>query len=107
MPKQPAWNTPQRRQLANDIDKSDLSELLEAKGLHHLHVLSRGNHLVIYSEENGDKVPRARFSRIDRNMYQLGMADHRGKWDATPFTGTLSELFDMLTDQFGFVLTIF
>lgn len=105
MADKPAWNTPQLRKIANDIDQSTLSSLLGDKGLDHLHVLYRGDHLVIYSEENGDRVPRARFTRIDPNSYQLGMADHRGKWDSTPFTGTLLELFTLLTDQFGFVLT--
>lgn len=107
MPSRPAWDQPQWRQVANATDRDKIRTLLEARGLRHLNVLSRGSHLVLYSEEDGQKVSRARFSRIGERMYQLGLADHRGRWEMTPFTGTISELFALLVDQFGFILSEF
>jgi len=35
---------------------------------------------------------------------RVGIANHKGRWEATPFTGTLSELIKLLTEQFGFWL---
>jgi hypothetical protein len=32
------------------------------------------------------------------------MADHRGRWEPTPFLGTWRELLMQLIDDFGFVL---
>lgn len=107
MPSRPAWDAPQWRQIANATDRDKIRALLEAKGLGHLNVLSRGTHLVLYSEEDGQKVSRARFTRIGERMYELGVADHRGRWETTPFTGTIQELFDLLVDQFGFLLAEF
>lgn len=104
MPRRPAWDRPQWRQMANSVDQDQIAALLEGEGLQHLHVLSRGTHLVIYSHDDGEKVPRTRFTRIGDRMYQLGMADHRGRWEMTPYSGTIPELFALLIDQFSFVL---
>lgn len=83
---------------------SSIEKNFNDRGLHHLRVLARGNHLVIYSEEGNEKINRARLTPLKGNTYVLGMADHRGKWESTPFTGTIQELIEMLTTQFSFAL---
>lgn len=95
---------PERRLIANSVDKTQVAELLEANELRYLQVLSRGNHLVIYSEQDGEKHPRVRFTRIAPKTFQLGIANHRGTWEPTPYTGTIPELFALLTNEFSFVL---
>jgi hypothetical protein len=34
----------------------------------------------------------------------LGMTDHRGKWEPTPYEGSITELISMLIEQFPWVL---
>jgi len=96
------------KHIKKHMDKIAVQELmafLHQKGLGHLKVLVRGQHFVIYSTSpEGDKFNRVRLSRISSVEYQLGIANHMGRWEATPFTGTLSELMQLLTEQFGFVL---
>ena len=87
-----------------ESDQSDIETELSKKGFIHLRVRIHGKNLVIYSEEEGEKINRARLTRINSQTYQIGMADHRGKWDHTPFSGTLSEMLTMLTEQFSFAL---
>lgn len=89
----------------DEIAVQELMDFLHQKGFSHLNVLVRGKHFVIYSTgPEGDKFNRVRLSRISSAEYQLGIANHMGRWEATPFTGPLSELMQLLTEQFGFVL---
>lgn len=86
------------------MDHYVLEEVLEQKGFTHLNVRKHGKHLVIYSMENGEKVNRARLTKVTAQYYQIGMADHRGKWESTPFRGTMEEMVTLLTSDFGFAL---
>lgn len=107
MPTPPFWDRPEFRRTANELDSARLKELLAAEGLAHLRVRPYGRHLVIYSEEDGERVNRVRFTRVGRGHYELQMADHRGRWEPTPFEGRLGELFQTLTQQFRFLLADF
>jgi hypothetical protein len=98
---------PQDRQTANKFASAEIDRLLNEKGFFHLHVLGRGDHLVIYSQDEGEKTNRARITRLSTNNFCLGFADHRGRWETTPFTGSIAELVTMLTEQFSYVLTEF
>lgn len=85
-------------------DQTDIETELNKKGFTHLRVRIHGKNLVIYSEEEGEKINRARLTQINSQTYQIGMADYRGKWEHTPFSGTLLDMLTMLTEQFSFVL---
>lgn len=100
-----SWERPEVRKIFNQVDREEIAKMLAANDLNHLKVLSRGNHLVIYSEDSGEKVSRVRFTRVGNDEYQLGIADHTGRWDTPPLFGTLAELFDMTLEQFGWLLT--
>jgi hypothetical protein len=93
------------REYINEAAAQELIDSLHQKGYSHLKVAVRGKHLVIYSTSpEGDKFNCVRFSPISTEEYQLGIANHKGRWEATPFTGTLSELIKLLVEQFGFIL---
>jgi len=94
----------QMRRIDNQHDCAQIQDLLKEQNLTHLKALGRGDHLVIYSEEDGEKVSRARLTRLSAHSYQLGFADHNGRWESTPLTGTIPELIQMLTEQFPWVL---
>ncbi len=80
-------------------------KILHEKGFAHLHVRAYGQHLVIYTQEEDERWNRARLTSLPNGQYQLGMADRRGKWEPTPFTGTLTDLLTTLVEDFAFVLT--
>ncbi|MFB5762290.1 hypothetical protein [Paenibacillus medicaginis] len=82
----------------------ELEDLLEANGFKHIQVRPRGQHLILFSIEDGQKVNRARLSVLDTTTFRLSMADHQGTWEQAPFTGTPQALVRMLIDQFPFAL---
>lgn len=77
---------------------------LKAKGFDYLKTSARGSHIIIYTEENGEKVNRSRLTKLKGDTFVLGMADHRGRWEPTPYEGNVKELVSMLTEQFPWVL---
>jgi len=78
---------------------------LRQKGYDYLKTAARGSHIVIYTEENGEKVNRSRLTKLKGDTFMLGMADHRGNWEPTPYEGNVKELISMLTEQFPWALT--
>ncbi len=92
------------RKMANKFASDKILQLLKEQGIEHLYIQARGDHLILYSLEDEEKINRIRFTRLSVNKYQLSMANHRGRWEKTPFTGTIPELVKMLIEQFSFVL---
>ncbi len=90
--------------MANKFASDKILQLLKEQGIEHLHIQARGDHLVLYFLEDEEKINRVRFTRLAVNKYQLSMADHKGRWEKSPFTGTIPELVDMLIEQFSFML---
>jgi hypothetical protein len=78
---------------------------LHARGLEHLAVRIYGKSVIIYSGAPEDHENRARFTSLPGSHYRLDMASPNGRWEKTPFTGTLEELLHQLIEDFGFVLT--
>ncbi|MFC5469041.1 hypothetical protein ACFPPD_09925 [Cohnella suwonensis] len=72
--------------------------------LDHLKVRMHERNLVIYSEENGIEMPRAVFSLFPGNRFLLCVANHKGKWQPTPFIGTAAEVWKALTGKLAFAL---
>jgi hypothetical protein len=77
---------------------------LKAKGYNYLKTAARGNHIVIYTEEDGEKNNRSRLTKLKGDTFMLGMADRNGKWEPTPYEGDIKELISMLAVQFPWVL---
>lgn len=90
-----------------EFKKDEIKEKLKQMGLNHLSAGVRGKNIVIYSEYNGNRENRCRFTNISAGTYVLGMADHNGKWEATPFEGKIEELLEMVLTQFEWVLCDF
>ena len=86
----------------------DLLVLLrQREGLEHLDVEVRGDAVIIFSTEDGEKVRRARFTALGAGHYGLSLTRHTGRWEATPFHGPLPEVVDVLISQLGFHLARF
>ena len=104
MPQKPRAFTKVVLELARDT----VAQFLADHQLHHLKVTSRGQHVVVYSEEAAEeKVSRIRFTLLRNDQYQLGIADHRGKWEQTPYEGSLTTLLTQVSTDFPWALTDF
>jgi len=101
--RQLSWGEMIIRQAANDSAKEEIARELLERGLTHLKVASRGD-IVVYSEDEGQKYNRIRFTRIRSDRYELGVGVHTGRWEGTLFEGSLPELLDMALTQFRFML---
>ena len=89
-----------------DREKLYVENKLHEKKLNHLKVTKRGVNIVIYSEDDdGGKENRCRFTYIKSRLFIMNMANHSGKWEPTPFEGTLEELLGMVIEQFPWTLT--
>jgi len=83
----------------------DLEELLARhEHLSHLRVKKRGDSLTLFSGEQHDLHLHARLTHIGGNHWGLSLPRHNGRWERTPFTGTMRQLIDTLTSDFGFYL---
>jgi hypothetical protein len=92
--------------LKTDTGHSDLVvRLLHARGLTHLRVRVRGPLVTIESGPADDPIPHARFRHETALQWQLEIATHTGRWEATPFRDELEPLVAALADTFGWVLT--
>jgi len=90
---------------ALEHEKSYVEKALMEKELYHLLVTKRGVNIVVYSEDGRSKENRVRFTYIKPHIFMLNFASRSGKWEQTPFEGTLEELIEMVLEQFPWTLT--
>lgn len=74
------------------------------QGLDHVRVNKRGDSLTIYSGERSDPQLHARLTHLGGGQWGLSLPRHTGRWEKTPFTGTMDEVVDTLVTNFGFYL---
>lgn len=79
------------------------------EGFGHLRVKKRGQSLTIFSGEADDPWPHARLVRkgSTSDIWQLSFPNHRGRWERTPFFGSISQLAAMLARDFPFLMRDF
>ena len=86
-------------------DAEELEEMLaKHDGLGHLRVKKRGDSLTIHSGDVGDPYAHARITKIGRRQWGLSLPRHTGRWERTPFVGTMAEVIDTLITDFSFYL---
>ena len=69
----------------------------------HLCVKKRGKALTIFS--GTPPHPHARLTSLGRNVWGLSFPTHTGRWERTPFVGTIEQVFNTLTTDFRLYLT--
>ena len=83
---------------ADAHDAANLADLVRRHGgLGHLEVRRHGASLVLYTRLGEEKVNRARFTAVSRTRWRIDIARHTGKWEPTPFVGSLLTVFGILT----------
>jgi len=83
--------------------ESKLKPLLEAhEPTAGLYVRVHGDHLILGRREpigpNGemDKSDRVRLTRLSAAVYGLSVKRHTGRWQRTPFSGSLEDMVDVI-----------
>jgi hypothetical protein len=86
--------------MATDMDREleALRRLLAQRGLTYLHARKRGQALLLDSGPEDDPEPEARLTHLARGQWRLDLRHHTGKWEQTPFTGSLDELLQTALD---------
>lgn len=84
-------------------DAEELEELFSREeGFGHLRVKKRGQSLTIVSGTPAH--PHARLTALDGAQWGLSLPRHTGRWEPTPFTGTMEELASILMTDLPFYL---
>jgi hypothetical protein len=84
---------------------SHLQRLLaEQAGLDHLTVKCRGRSLTLFSEDAHGPTRHAKLDWLGAELWGLCLPTHTGRWEKTPFTGSLDEIFQTLIQMLPFHL---
>jgi hypothetical protein len=83
--------------------KVGLSERLEASDLTRgMYVKTRGDHLVMGRTErfapelDPEDDDRVRLTMLANSTYGLSVRRHTGRWERTPFSGTMDEMLEVI-----------
>jgi len=92
------------RPAAEEHHRQAVANMLRDHGLSHLRVRRRAALLTLESGPEYDRIPHARLRRVGAHQWQLEMATHSGRWQATPMRARLEEAVEMLIHEFGWTL---
>jgi len=85
---------------ATETQEANLLDLLHRHGgLEYLKVRRHGASLVLYSLQGDEKVNEARFTAVSRTQWRLDMPLHTGRWQSTPYVGSLTEVVNILITE--------
>lgn len=86
-------------------DAEQLQQLLVAdESLGHLRTKSRGDSITIFSGHGADQQKHARLTQLGPATWGLSLPRHTGRWERTPFVGSMDELVATLVRDFSFYL---
>jgi hypothetical protein len=80
------------------------AKLASRPDLKHLRVKHRGKAITLYSETSYGLDDHARLTSLGGTRWGLSFPRHTGRWERTPFVGTIDELLSILTDMLGWHL---
>lgn len=90
---------------AEDHHARHVEDQLHARDLKHLRARKYGATVIVESGPDDDALKHFRTRRDTVHVWLLDIADHRGKWERTPFRGELDELVGVVVEQFGWTIT--
>jgi hypothetical protein len=90
--------------VATDFDVSIAEGFLKRRKLRHVRAKKRADTVTLATGTADDPWPRARFRLLTKQRWALDIADPAGRWEKTPFQGSLQQLLALLADTFGWVL---
>ena len=72
--------------------------------LGHLRLRRRGSTITLYSEMAEEPVDHARLTFVSHDVWGLSLPRYNGRWEKTPFAGSLDDAFDTLPGLLGWHL---
>jgi len=75
-----------------------VQDWLHDRGLDHLRARKYGSAVIVESGPAGDAIKHFRVRRDTVHLWLLDFADHRGKWERTPFRAQLEELLETVVE---------
>ena len=97
-------STRSSRLVAEEHHRRTVANTVREHGLSHLRVRRRAALLTLESGPEYERIPHARLRRVGVHRWQLEMATHTGRWQATPLRTSLEEAIEMLIYEFGWTL---
>ena len=91
-----------RRFISRLSGARELEEMLASNDeLQHLRVKQRGESLTLVSGPDTDEVAHAKLTVLGTDVWALSFPTRSGRWERTPFAGSLDEMSHVLTDMLG------
>ena len=90
---------------AETYDAEHVEELLHECGATHLRARKYGSAVLVESGPAADPIKHFRARRDTVHLWCLDMADHRGRWERTPFRAGLDKLVQTVVENFPWTLT--
>lgn len=90
---------------ADDHHPSTVEELLHERGFKHLRARKHGASVIVESGPKVDPIKHFRVRRDTVHLWLLDVADHRGRWERTPFRDQLEALIKTVIEEFEWTLT--
>ena len=88
-----------------EVAREELEQLIAEHGtLAHLGVKKYGKSLIIRSDTSQGEQKHARLTHLGGAQWGLSFPLHLGRWERSPFAGSLPELWETLTTNFPFYL---
>lgn len=81
-----------------------LQELLHKKGATHLRTRKYGIKIIVESGTQRQRHKHMRFVRSTVHLWHVEFADHRGRWERTPFRDTMDNIVSMVFDDFPWMM---
>jgi len=92
------------KQQAEDSHAKAVERLLHARHFSHLRARKYGAAIIVESGPQDDAYKHLRLTRDGVHVWFLHIADHRGRWEPTPFRGSLDELVSLVADTLPWTL---
>jgi hypothetical protein len=89
---------------AEESHAKAVERLLHGRNFGHLRARKHGATVIVESGPKDDAFKHLRLTRVGVHIWLLHMADHRGRWEPTPFRGALDELVTLVADTFPWTL---
>ena len=93
-----------KSKMPSDADRELVRLLAGYDGLGHIRVKRRGKTLTLHSQGPHGPTNHARLTWLGGAVWALSLPRHTGRWEKTPFMGTMSDLVQVLTQMLGFHL---
>lgn len=82
-----------------------VEDFLHDRGFKHLRARKRGPAVIVESGPKKGAIKHIRVRRDTVHLWLVDIANHRGKWERTPFRGLLDEVLGLVAETFPWVLS--